>query len=175
MLNKVSWLDNLGRATRSKKNEKLENFLTDLQRLTIVHESDHDGGSHFRFAAGADSGNPKEPSSEDEKPKKGKTDTDKSNGNSTTSGSSASSGKTKGKGKEEEEGESDKLPGTSGGGAEEGDKTLADDHGKGREMEQHKKNEEHGDSPHMTDDEGNSSDHTKVDRHERRSEDVGGR
>ena len=52
MLNKIQWLDELGRATRSKKNEKLENFLTDLQRLTIVHETDH-GGSYYRFASGS--------------------------------------------------------------------------------------------------------------------------
>lgn len=174
MLNKVSWLDNLGRATRSKKNEKLENFLTDLQRLTIVHESDHDGGSHFRFASGADSGNPKEPSGDDEKVKKGSSDTDKGDKGSTSTDSSSSSSKTKGKGKETK-GEAEKLPGTSGGGAAEGDKTLADDHGKGGQMEEHKKKEEQGDGPQMTDDEGNSSDHTKVDRHERRSEDVGGR
>lgn len=174
-MNKVSWLDNLGRATRSNKNEKLENFLTDLQRLTIVHEADPDGGSHFRFASGADSGNPKEPSGDDEKPKKGNTNNDGGDKASTSSGSSkSSSSKAKGKGKEGKE-DSDKLPGTSGGGAVDGDKALADDHGQGRQTEQHKKNEEHGDGPHMTDDEGNSSDHTKVDRHERRSEDVGGR
>ena len=39
---------------RSNKNEKLENFLTDLQRLTIVHETDH-GGSYYRFASGTSS------------------------------------------------------------------------------------------------------------------------
>ncbi|KAK4685145.1 H+-transporting ATPase, partial [Tremellales sp. Uapishka_1] len=53
LLNKMSWLDNIGRTTRSKRNEKLENFLTDLQRLTIVHETDQsNGGSYYRFAQG---------------------------------------------------------------------------------------------------------------------------
>ena len=49
VLNNIVWLDNIGRAKRSNKNERLENFLTDLQRLTIVHETDH-GGSYYRFA-----------------------------------------------------------------------------------------------------------------------------
>ena len=52
MLNKISALDRIGRSSRSNKNEKLENFITDLQRLTIVHETDH-GGSYYRFASGA--------------------------------------------------------------------------------------------------------------------------
>jgi hypothetical protein len=52
VLNKIRFLDNIGRTKRSTKNEKLENFLTDLQRLTIVHETDH-GGSYYRFASGA--------------------------------------------------------------------------------------------------------------------------
>ena len=52
MLNKVTFLDQIGRSSRSNKNEKLENFITDLQRLTIVHETDH-GGSYYRFASGA--------------------------------------------------------------------------------------------------------------------------
>lgn len=50
MLNSIRWLDHIGRKSRSKKNEKLENFLTDLQRLTIVHETDHNG-SYYRFAS----------------------------------------------------------------------------------------------------------------------------
>ena len=62
VLNKISFLDNIGRTTRSRKNEKLENFLTDLQRLTIVHETDH-GGSYYRFSSGAAS--PAKPQGED--------------------------------------------------------------------------------------------------------------
>lgn len=49
----MTWLDNLGRAKRHNKNEKLENFLTELQRLTVVHETDHTG-SYYRFAQGPD-------------------------------------------------------------------------------------------------------------------------
>jgi len=56
VLSKIKWLDNLGRITRHKKNTKLENFLTELQRLTLVHESHSDDGSdHYRFAPGASS------------------------------------------------------------------------------------------------------------------------
>jgi len=66
VLSKVRFLDNIGRKKRSNKNEKLENFLTDLQRLTIVHETDH-GGSYYRFASGAATGK-----DEDDKPGKAK-------------------------------------------------------------------------------------------------------
>jgi H+-transporting ATPase len=48
LLNKVTLLDNLGRLKRSSKNEKLENFLTELERLTIHHET-IDGGDYYRF------------------------------------------------------------------------------------------------------------------------------
>lgn len=65
MLSKIRALDNIGRTKRSNKNEKLENFLTDLQRLTIVHETDH-GGSYYRFASGASS-----PKADDDTDKKG--------------------------------------------------------------------------------------------------------
>ncbi|ORY32156.1 putative hydrogen-exporting ATPase [Naematelia encephala] len=67
ILNKMSWLDHLGRSTRHHKNEKLENFLTDLQRLTIVHESDNTG-SYYRFASG--SATPAKPGVEGEEQKK---------------------------------------------------------------------------------------------------------
>lgn len=60
MLNKIEWLDNLGRVSRHKKNTKLENFMTELQRLTLVHEghrgAEGSGGSeYYRFAPGAPS------------------------------------------------------------------------------------------------------------------------
>ncbi|KAF8271836.1 E1-E2 ATPase-domain-containing protein [Lactarius quietus] len=38
LLNKISALDKLGKMTRGKKNEKREDFLTNLRRLTLVHE-----------------------------------------------------------------------------------------------------------------------------------------
>ncbi|KZT36280.1 plasma-membrane proton-e [Sistotremastrum suecicum HHB10207 ss-3] len=55
LLNKITWLDRIGRRNRSKKNEKLENFMTELQRMTFVHESDgsQSGGDHYRFVAGS--------------------------------------------------------------------------------------------------------------------------
>lgn len=102
ILNKIRWLDNIGRTTRSHKNEKLENFLTDLQRLTIVHETDHTG-SYYRFASGSQT--PAQPQQED---KKGTSKDAKTNKKADDAKSA------KGKG-----------------GAAEGDKTMSDDAGKG--------------------------------------------
>lgn len=55
ILNKISWLDNLGRVSRHKKNTKYENFLTELQRLTLVHEghAENGGGEYYRLAPGS--------------------------------------------------------------------------------------------------------------------------
>ncbi|GAA6026780.1 hypothetical protein JCM8097_005856 [Rhodosporidiobolus ruineniae] len=57
LLNKIPWLNNLGRKQRSKKNALMENFLTELQRLTIVHERNEDADSgapsSFRIVHGA--------------------------------------------------------------------------------------------------------------------------
>lgn len=53
MLNKLPFLDDIGKATRSKRNTKLENFLTEMQRMTLVHEQGIDGGEYYRFAPGA--------------------------------------------------------------------------------------------------------------------------
>ncbi|KAJ6607066.1 hypothetical protein B0H10DRAFT_2228273 [Mycena sp. CBHHK59/15] len=49
ILNKWRWLGNLGRLPRSKKNEKLENFITELQRLTIHHERGQTGDDYYRI------------------------------------------------------------------------------------------------------------------------------
>jgi H+-transporting ATPase len=38
VLNQIPALDNLGRRKRSVKNQVLEDFFANLQRLTIVHE-----------------------------------------------------------------------------------------------------------------------------------------
>jgi H+-transporting ATPase len=48
-LNKWDWLGHLGRIPRSKKNEKLENFITELQRLTIHHERGQAGDDYYRL------------------------------------------------------------------------------------------------------------------------------
>jgi H+-transporting ATPase len=103
LLSRIAWLDNIGRSSRSNKNEKLENFLTDLQRLTIVHEKDKDGLSQYRFSSkGAN-----EEDGDEEKPKeKGKDEKDKDK---------------KGKGKEEND--AGKKDGA------EGDKSMSDQHG----------------------------------------------
>ncbi|KAJ7213309.1 plasma-membrane proton-e [Mycena haematopus] len=49
VLNKWNWLSHLGRMPRSKKNEKLENFITELQRLTIHHERGQAGDDYYRL------------------------------------------------------------------------------------------------------------------------------
>ncbi|KAJ6573491.1 plasma-membrane proton-e [Mycena vulgaris] len=49
ILNKWEWLGHIGRLPRSKKNEKLENFLTELQRLTIHHERGQAGDDYYRL------------------------------------------------------------------------------------------------------------------------------
>ncbi|WWC90371.1 plasma-membrane proton-efflux P-type ATPase [Kwoniella dendrophila CBS 6074] len=112
ILNKVTWLDHIGRVSRSKRNEKLENFLTDLQRLTIVHESDHNG-SYFRFASGGSgSATPKDSSNDKDKDKKGK----------------AKDSKTKKDAQDAKSTETDKEQ-DKGKGGEGGDKTLSDQSG----------------------------------------------
>jgi len=51
LLTRMTWLDNIGRRTRSKKNEKLENFLSELQRLTLVHERNEERGDLYHFSS----------------------------------------------------------------------------------------------------------------------------
>ena len=121
--------------------------MTDLQRLTIVHESDH-GESHFRFSSpsktDADDGAQQEEKGSDKKtesPGKGKD----------SQGGKAKEGK-------------DQHAGTSGGGAEEGDKTLADDHGASSSAIAQRDAEKRDDGPQMVDDDASGSDHTKVER-----------
>lgn len=147
ILNKISWLDNLGRASRSKKNEKLENFLTDLQRLTIVYESDH-GESHFRFSS----------------PSKTNTDDVAQQEEKGLTKKTGWSGKEKGSQGGQPKEDKGQYAGTSGGGAEEGDKTLADDHGASSSAIAQREAEKRGDGPQMTDDDASGSDHIKVER-----------
>ena len=42
--------------------------MTEMQRMTIIHEQGHDGGEYYRFAPGA----PKSPGADDEAPGKAK-------------------------------------------------------------------------------------------------------
>jgi H+-transporting ATPase len=133
LLNKIRWLDNIGRSSRSNKNEKLENFLSDLQRLTIVHETDNEGHGSYRFTSGA-----KDEDKEGEGSEKKQDD-----------------GKNKDKGKSKE----DAKKGVSGA---EGDKSMDDQHGVGREAEnekdkKEKKEREESSNPRPRDKEGNKA------------------
>ncbi|MCO5560825.1 hypothetical protein L7F22_014445 [Adiantum nelumboides] len=49
ILSRIPALDRLGRRQVGQKNELLEDFFTNLQRLTIVHEKDADGGDLYAF------------------------------------------------------------------------------------------------------------------------------
>lgn len=130
MLNSIRWLDSIGRKSRSKKNEKLENFLTDLQRLTIVHETDHNG-SYYRFAsAKKEEGDGKR---DDKKGEAKSVDTKKQE-------SSAKKGENEKKNGHDEKknGDNEKNKDDKGGekGATGGDKGLSDHTGKGHEHAQ---------------------------------------
>ncbi|KZV90146.1 putative PMA1-H+-transporting P-type ATPase [Exidia glandulosa HHB12029] len=54
ILNRITWLDNLGKANRGRKREEYEDFVTNLRRLTIIHER-----------LGAEEHNPGDPHSRD--------------------------------------------------------------------------------------------------------------
>lgn len=49
VLCRIPALDRLGRRSVGQKNEMLEDFFTNLQRLTIVHEKDSEGGNVYAF------------------------------------------------------------------------------------------------------------------------------
>lgn len=49
VLSRIPALDRLGRRSVGQKNESLENFFTNLQRLTIVHEKDAENGDSYAF------------------------------------------------------------------------------------------------------------------------------
>ncbi|GAA5871595.1 hypothetical protein JCM8547_007093 [Rhodosporidiobolus lusitaniae] len=56
LLMSIKWLDNLGRKNRSQKNTMLENFLQEVQRLSIVHEKhpeDPTGTATYKIVHGA--------------------------------------------------------------------------------------------------------------------------
>ncbi|KIJ61297.1 hypothetical protein HYDPIDRAFT_177061 [Hydnomerulius pinastri MD-312] len=50
VMNTFTWLDRIGRPSRSRKNEKLENFIAELQRMTLVHERDSEHHDSYHFA-----------------------------------------------------------------------------------------------------------------------------
>lgn len=146
VLNKIRWLDNIGRSTRSSKNEKLENFLTDLQRLTIVHESDGNGGSHYRFAEGVkareggdDGDGANSAKAKDNKDKQGKSDSKAGSQKDGKGVAGNEQSKDTGKGKTKSasfDRKQDDAEQQSNSNAAEGDKHLMDQHGQGIEAEE---------------------------------------
>jgi len=49
LLNQVPWLDNLGRATRSRSDTKIENLIGHLSKLALEHEKDVDGSERYHL------------------------------------------------------------------------------------------------------------------------------
>ncbi|KAH8651597.1 putative plasma membrane ATPase [Tricladium varicosporioides] len=50
LLNKVAWLDNLGRAKRSRADTQMENIIGHLSKLALQHERDDDGLDRWHIA-----------------------------------------------------------------------------------------------------------------------------
>ena len=50
LLNQISWLDNLGRASRSKGDTHMENVIGHLSKLALQHETDDSGANRFFLA-----------------------------------------------------------------------------------------------------------------------------
>jgi H+-transporting ATPase len=49
LLNKMTWLNDLGRAKRSKQDTQMENVVAHLAKLAVEHERDEDGVERFRL------------------------------------------------------------------------------------------------------------------------------
>lgn len=49
LMNKISWLDNLGRAKRSHADTQMENILSHLSKIAIAHEVDEHGGNRWHI------------------------------------------------------------------------------------------------------------------------------
>lgn len=128
LLNQITWLDNLGRISRSKKNTKYENFLTDLQRLTLVHEGhaeDGSGGEYFRFATSSGKSAPKGADDGDSDQKKGDKDKKPKADKKNSSKSVASGSGDQPKANTKQNGAS---PGEKNGTIDEDGENLSDDH-----------------------------------------------
>ena len=50
-LNRIKWLDDLGRKDRSRQDPKVENIIAAVSRLAIEHESDEHGKGHYTLVA----------------------------------------------------------------------------------------------------------------------------
>ena len=49
LLNQIAWLDNLGRAQRSRADTQLENILGHLSKLALEHERSDTGVDHYHL------------------------------------------------------------------------------------------------------------------------------
>jgi H+-transporting ATPase len=56
ILNKIKWLDNLGRAQRDKGEMKIENMLAHLSRLTLEYEEEGKAKGRFCLTASKEEG-----------------------------------------------------------------------------------------------------------------------
>ena len=52
-MNRISWLDNLGRKSRSRSDTQMENILGHLSKVAIEHQQDSDGKTRWALAAKA--------------------------------------------------------------------------------------------------------------------------
>lgn len=48
-MNRISWLDNLGRKSRSRSDTQMENILSHLSKVAIEHQKDEQGASRFHL------------------------------------------------------------------------------------------------------------------------------
>jgi H+-transporting ATPase len=53
LLNQISWLDNLGRAKRSRADQQMENILSHLSKVAIAHEQDETGQNRWHLTTKA--------------------------------------------------------------------------------------------------------------------------
>jgi H+-transporting ATPase len=53
LLNQISWLDNLGRAKRSRADQQMENIISHLSKVAIAHEQDEHGVNRWHLTAKA--------------------------------------------------------------------------------------------------------------------------
>jgi H+-transporting ATPase len=49
LLSRMEWLDNLGRAKRSRADTQMENILAHLSKVAIAHERDEHGGNRWNL------------------------------------------------------------------------------------------------------------------------------
>jgi H+-transporting ATPase len=51
LLNQISWLDNLGRAKRSRADTQIENIMSHLSKVALEHELDQDGRGRYTLVS----------------------------------------------------------------------------------------------------------------------------